>query len=80
MEEVGLWEDHKGKFLKDQEPGKEKLILPWQMVVDENKATEHSKIRMCLDGTEANKLIYKVKSDMPEIADILMRWKISNHW
>ena len=80
MKEVGLWDDHKNKFLKDQEPSKEKLILPWQMVVDENKATEHSKIRMCLDGTEANKLIYKIKSDMPEIADILMRWKISNQW
>ena len=66
--------------MKHQKAGKEKLILPWQMVVDDNKATEHSKIRMYLDGTEANKLIYEIKSDMPEIADILMRWKISNQW
>ena len=35
---------------------------------------------MCLDGTAANKLIYKIKSDMPEIMDILMRWKTSNFW
>ena len=41
MKEVGLWEEHKIEFLKDQAPGKEKLILPWQMVVDENKAIEH---------------------------------------
>ena len=80
MKEVGLWEEHKNEFLQDQAPGREKLILPWQMVVDENKATEHSKIRMCLDGTAANKLIYKIKSDMPEIMDILMRWKTSNFW
>ena len=30
------------------------------------------KIRMCLDGTEENKLIYKIKSDKQEIADTLM--------
>ena len=58
----------------------EKLVLACQTVVAEKKATDHSTIRMCLDGTQANKLIYKILSEMPEIMDILMRWKISNYW
>ena len=77
---VGYWEDNKEEFLKNQEPGREKILLPWQMVLDENKAAEHSKIRMCLDGTESNRLIYKLETAMPELQDILMRWKTSNYW
>ena len=62
MTEVGTWKEHKHEFLRDQPPGKEKLIIPWQMVVEENKSNEHYTMRMCLDGTGANKLIYKIKS------------------
>ena len=57
---VGLWEDHKDKFYKNQEKGAELILLPWQTVIDVNKASEHSKIRMCLDGNESNKLLHKV--------------------
>ena len=41
LKEVGIREEHKIEFLQDQAPGREKLILPWQMVEDENMATEH---------------------------------------
>ena len=41
---------------------------------------EHSQIRMCLDGTESNKLIYKIDTESPDIRDILMRWKTANKW
>ena len=53
------WEAKKDEFLKDQTPGNEKILLPWQTVIDSGKATEHSKIRMCLDGTRSNQLLYK---------------------
>ena len=56
-------------------PGNEKILLPWQTVVDSGKATEHSKIRMCLDGTQSNKLLYKFESEMPDLMDILLRWR-----
>ena len=41
---------------------------------------KHSKIRMRLDETIANMLIYNIKSDKPEIVNIWMKWKISNYW
>ena len=46
---IGNWHDYEHEFLKDQEPGNEKLVIPWQTVLDATKAAEHSKIRMCLD-------------------------------
>ena len=69
--------DSKDEFLKDQVPGHKKILLPWQTVLDAGKATEHSKIRMCLDGTESNKLLYKFESEMPDLMDILIRWRCS---
>ena len=72
---IGEWETKKEEFLKDQTPGNEKILLPWQTVVDSGKATEHSKIRMCLDGTQSNKLLYKFESEMPDLMDILLRWR-----
>ena len=77
---IGHWDKHKHKFLQDQNPGKENIVLSWQTVVDLNKAVEHSKIRMWLDGTEHNRLIYKIQSDMPELQDLLMRWKVAKVW
>ena len=80
MIKVGLWDEHKRLFMKNQEPGEENLVLPWKTVIDVNKTSEHSKIRMCLVGTESNKLIHKINTAMPELRDILMRWKSSSQW
>ena len=77
---TGYWIDHQDDFLQDQEQGKEKILIPWQTVIDHSKAMEHSQIRMCLDGTESNKLIYKIDTESPDIRDILMRWKTANKW
>ena len=46
--------------------------------MDKIKGKDKSKIRMYLDETAVNKLIYKIKSAMPEIIDLPMRWKIIN--
>ena len=80
LELVGDWKSYKPEFNKDQEPGKENILLPWQTVIDSNKTSEHSKIRMCLDGTESNKLLYKIEADMPDLQDILISWKTAKEW
>ena len=79
LELVGDWKSYKPEFNKDQEPGKENILLPWQTVIDSNKTSEHSKIRMCLDGTESNKLLYKIEADMPGLQDILISWKLQRN-
>ena len=35
---------------------------------------------MYLDGTESNKLLYKFESEMPDLMDILIRWRCSKFW
>ena len=80
LELVGDWKSYKPEFNKDQEPGKENILLPWQTLIDSNKTSEHSKIRMCLDGTESNKLLYKIEADMPGLQDILISWKTAKEW
>ena len=42
IKEVGNWEDHKGKFLKPQTKENEKILLPWQCVIDSSKTMEYS--------------------------------------
>ena len=80
MVPISEWEAKKDEFLKDQTPGNEKILLPWQNVVASGKATEHSKIRMCLDGTQRNKLLYKFESEMPDLMLILLRWRYCKYW
>ena len=42
------------------------------MIIDESKVRENSKFRICPDGSAPIKLIYNIKSDIPEITDIKM--------
>ena len=73
-------EGQKRRVSKGSNPGNEKILLTWQTVLDSGKATEHSKIRMCLDGTQSNKLLYKFESEMPDLMDILLRWRHCKYW
>lgn len=52
---LGDWEEPKDESLKDQTPGHENVLLPGQTIVG---VTEYSKIRMCLNRTESNKVLY----------------------
>ena len=80
IKEVGNWDDHKEKFLKPQAKENENILLPWQCVIDSSKTMEHSRIRLCLDATEANRLIYKIDAEMPSILEMLVLWRLNRFW
>ena len=35
---------------------------------------------MCLDGTESNNLIHKIEAEMPDLQNILIRWRCAKFW
>ena len=87
--EVGTWDAHKHWFLKGQPQGNERMLLPWQVVIKNEvlptfpKLTppiKLTKVRLCLDGTESNKLIHKIEAAMPLLHDILIRWRCAKYW
>ena len=41
MVPIGEWADNRDEFLKGQVSGHEKILFPWQTVLDAGKATEH---------------------------------------
>ena len=68
IKSIGPWDDHKDKFMKPQDKGNEHLLLPWQCVVDNSKAMEHSRIRLCLDATEAKAALAEAQASLSSAA------------
>ena len=60
-------------FLQDQEQGKEKILIPWQTVIDHSKAMEHSQIRM-------PKLLKKLRTMDSNLVKIGGRTKWGDCW
>ena len=61
MVPVGKWDDEKAKLYAIHQKDKESIQLPWQTVINKEKSTDTGKVRMCLDGSATNKLLYKVE-------------------
>lgn len=81
LEPVGPWREHRHKFYQIQEPGKELLVLPFQMVINLDKnASKTGSVRACLDTTETNKLLHRGVLQLPSLSAILLNWRASLYY
>ena len=79
-EKVGSFEEHKAMFEGIQEQGKERIILPMQLVVDQQKTSTTGSLRCCLDATQANKLLHRGVMELKPLAPLLMKWRYYQYY